>query len=178
MNRHAHRPSGGDRGFALVDLVIGLALTALGAGMVAVLVASATESAAPTDQGFFDAALTVDAFTRDLDEASSLAVVGRRGPDARTVDLVGATATVRWDFAGDRLTREDPATGVVRVMLDGLDRTGRFTLLGSGGTPVDVGDPDAVRCTLLVEIHLAADDGSWTLDQAAARRIARGTTCV
>lgn len=161
-----HRCSS-DRGASLVDLVIGLALTALMAGVIAGLM-TATASRAPAQVTETDFGLIADQFARDVREADSV-VYERRGRN-ESVTLSHDLEEVVWSIERLGLTRT-PGSGTTRTMVVDVDRSAStFTLIAADGSTVDPDDPDAVRwCTRLVGMEIVATDGG--LDRQAALRV-------
>lgn len=162
----AHRAVA-DRGTTLVEVVIGLLLAAMAAGLLAQLMTTAAREA-PGDRIEPDVGLALDAFARDAREATHVTVTvsGRR---VTTLTFVADTATVDWTLVGTELRRGAGPRPTPRTMAVGLDDTSTFVLHGPGGTTIAADDATAVRwCTRLVELTLVGDD--WTANRQSALR--------
>lgn len=162
------RPHGSerDRGTTLVEVVVGLFLVAMAAGVLAQLMMSTARSA-PDDTVAADVALALDAFSRDVREADYVDVVTTRGRITSVTANSGADS-IDWNLEGESLVRDDGSTA--RAMAAGLDSASTFTLRGPDGDPVAANDDDAVRwCTRLVELSLVGED--WTASRGVALRV-------
>ena len=170
MSRRA-TPTPGDRGFTILDVVVGLMLTALGAALVAHLVTNATRAVDAEDEGAA-VALTADRFARDVRATIGVDVDVRRGRVV-ALDLHTEAETVRWDLRGNRVTRTAGAGGTAQVLLDDLDPTSSFSVLDRSGAPVDPTDRVAVACGRMVRADLIGTPG-WSIGRDVALRVAPG----
>ena len=157
-----------DRGASLVDLVVGLALTALMAGSIAGLM-TATARHAPAEATEADLALIADQFARDVREAASVSIERRGRNEALTLHRADDDVVV-WAIDRVGLTRT-PASGPTRTMVTDVDRAASaFSFTAADGSTVDPADGDAVRwCTRLVVLTIDSLDGGF--ERGAALRI-------
>ena len=165
----------GDRGTTLVDLVVGLALTALMAGLIAALM-SATADRAPTDTIATDLGLVADQFSRDVRSASAVSIdVARRGT---TLTAHHDGEDVVWELGRRDLTRT-AGTGPDRVLVAGIDTArSSIALRDADGMGVDPDDADAVRwCTRLVELTVIVDDDTGFVRATALRTTPTPEAC-
>lgn len=161
-----HRGSD-DRGTTLVEVVIGLLLAAMAAGLLAQLMTTAAREA-PGDRIGPDVGLALDVFARDAREATHVTVTltDRR---VTTLSFVSDTASVHWYLADDELRRGAGPRPTPRTMAVGLGDESAFVLRGPGGATIAAGDAIAVRwCTRLVELSLVGDE--WTATRQSALR--------
>ena len=169
MNRIAplRRPTD-DRGTTLVEVVIGLLLVAMAAGLLAQLMTTTARST-PDDRVEPDVGLALDAFSRDVREAEFVTVTttGRR---TTALALVSDTETVHWTLDSGELRRNTDPRPTPRTMAVGLDESSAFVLWGANDAIIVAADADAVRwCTRLVELSLVGDD--WTATRQSALRL-------
>ena len=171
MIGHRKRPkvaSHDARGATLVEVLVVLMLTTVTASALLTVVTSSARSVdrfAQTDQRVD---VAIDALTRDLRSASSVAVAAVDGTTIVGLDIVTNDGTIRWESEKSALNRTVGA--ITTVMVDGLSekRPIEFGLHSRDGDSI-VATDDAVitACTGRVSVTISdAEDAvlrTWSI---------------
>ena len=177
MNRHAG-PSRrrGDAGFALIELVLALGLTALAATAIMTLIVSSGRIADRVSADDPRAGVAVQWLTEDIQRATAVAVdtVGSGGT-VTAITLEVESGDVSWRADDAAVVRTGPETADM-VVVDTTASVGvTFTVLDGHGAEIDPTDTASIAaCGWLVRFELADSSATTRTRTVGLRRVDDG----